>query len=187
MGKLASLKIDDCPYAFASFAAKHNALVELLGSMVGENGISVVMAEKNAIIRGNIAGGAAGNVTIDNVSTANVVGFNGLLQNAYVGNVIANAWPTTLRTVNAGANVEMSNNGLFVEVVSLPGSTVVWQVNTGTYTLQVLADGKFKVNGTNSLVLDPASLAGSSMSIKEIDVCDGGVAKKMLVVASDPY
>jgi hypothetical protein len=185
MGKLDSLKIDDCPYAFASFAAKHNALVDMLSGMVGENGISVVMAEKNAIIRG--AGGTGGTVTIDNVATANVVGSDGRLQNVYIGNAIANAYPSKLRTESAATEVEMSANGFFLDVVSLPGSTVVWEINQGTYTIQVLADGKFKVNGTQSLVIDPAALASSSMSIKEIDVCDAGVAKKMLVVASDPY
>jgi hypothetical protein len=55
MGKLDSLRIDDSPLAFASFAAKHTALVDLLAGMVGQSGIEIVMAEKNAIIRANIA------------------------------------------------------------------------------------------------------------------------------------
>lgn len=113
MGKLDSLKISDCPFAFASFAAKHNALVDLLASTVGENGISVTIAEKNAIIRG--AGGTGGNVTIDNVATANVVGANGLLQNAYIGDAIANAYPTELRVVNGTKSIIIDANGIAME------------------------------------------------------------------------
>lgn len=52
MGKLDSLRITECPAAFAVFAAKHNALVDLLAAMRGEGGISVVMAENNAIVSG---------------------------------------------------------------------------------------------------------------------------------------
>ncbi len=160
MGKLDSLKIDDCPFAFASFAAKHNALCDLIGSMVGENGISVVMAEKNAIIRGNTTG-AGGTVTIDNVPTANVVGSAGLLQNVYLGNAIANAYPTVLRVVHvaSGVYMEMASPG------DLPG---------------------IRLEGTNSLEILESDLT-HDMSIREIDVCDGGTNRKMLVIASAPY
>jgi hypothetical protein len=143
MGKLDSLKIDDCPYAFASFAAKHNALCDLIGSMVGENGISVVMAEKNAIIRG--AGGGA-NVTI---------------ANAYVANANIGAYPTAIRVlhVSSGVYMEMASPG------DLPGIRLV-----GAKTLQILE---------SDLV--------QNVSLREIDVCDSGVARKMLVLASAPY
>jgi hypothetical protein len=158
MGKLDSLKIDDCPYAFASFAAKHNALCDLIGSMVGENGISVVMAEKNAIIRG--AGGGA-NVTIANVATANLVGSAGYLANAYVANANIGAYPTAIRVlhVSSGVYMEMASPG------DLPGIRLV-----GAKTLQILE---------SDLV--------QNVSLREIDVCDSGVARKMLVLASAPY
>ena len=187
MGKLDSLRIDDCPFAFASFAAKHNALVDLLAGMVGQNGIDVVMAEKNAIIRANIAAGPAGPSGNVAGNTANVVGSTGILQNVYVGNVIATAYPTALGVVTGTANTHITGSGVAIEVISLGPTTPVFEVNQGSYTIQILADGKFKVNGTQSLILDPAALASSSMAIREIDVCDAGVAKKMLVVASDPY
>lgn len=159
MGKLDSLKISDCPYAFASFAAKHNALVEMLAGMVGQNGISVVLAEKNAIIRG--AGGAGGNVTIDNVATANVVGAGGYLANAYVANANIGTYPTALRVLHvaSGTYMEMASPG------DLPGIRLV-----GVHTLQILE-----------------SNVTQDMSIREIDVCDAGVTKKMLVLASAPY
>lgn len=159
MGKLDSLKISDCPYAFASFAAKHNALVDMLAGMVGQNGISVVLAEKNAIIRG--AGGAGGNVTIDNVATANVVGAGGYLANAYVANANIGTYPTASRVLHAAS-------GTYMEMASpsdLPGIRLV-----GAHTLQILE-----------------SNVTQDMSIREIDVCDAGVTKKMLVLASAPY
>lgn len=159
MGKLDSLRIDDCPLAFASFAAKHNALVDMLAGMVGQNGISVVLAEKNAIIRG--AGGAGGNVTIDNVATANVVGAGGYLANAYVANANIGTYPTALRVLHvaSGTYMEMASPG------DLPGIRLV-----GVHTLQILE-----------------SNVTQDMSIREIDVCDAGVTKKMLVLASAPY
>jgi hypothetical protein len=50
-------------------------------------------------------------------------------------------------------------------------------------------DGKVTVydsSSANSLVLDPSAIT-HGMTIREINVCDGGVAKKMLVVGSAPY
>lgn len=158
MGKLDSLRIDDCPFAFASFAAKHNALVDLLAGMVGENGISVVMAEKNAIIRANIAAGPAGNVA---ANTANLVSSTGYLANAYVANANIGTYPTALRVLHvaSGVYMEMASPG------DIPGFRLV-----GAHTLQILE-----------------SNVTQDMSIREIDVCDAGVTKKMLVLASAPY
>lgn len=41
-------------------------------------------------------------------------------------------------------------------------------------------------NGGNTISIAQASIT-RSLSLKEIDVCSGGVAKKMLILASDPY
>lgn len=170
MGKLDSLKIDDCPYAFASFAAKHNALCDLIAGMVGENGISVVIAERNAIIRGNGAG-TAGNVTIDNVATANVVSHNGYLANAYVANANTGAYPTLLRTGAPGGDyAQMTSAGLHVQGGSF--------VN--------ISNNQIWLQGAHEFVVYEPLLT-HDMGIKEVDVCDGGVAKKMLIIASNPY
>lgn len=159
MGKLDSLKIDECPYAFASFAAKHNALVDLLAATVGKDGIEVIMAEKNAIIRANIPAGPAGNIA--NTNYANVVTSNGYLANAYVANANIGTYPTALRVLHvaSGVYMEMASPG------DIPGIRLV-----GAKTLQILE---------SDLV--------QNMSIREIDVCDGGTAKKMLVIGSAPY
>lgn len=50
MSKLESLKITEAPAAFASFAAKHNALVDIIAAIEGANGIKVTVSEKNARI-----------------------------------------------------------------------------------------------------------------------------------------
>lgn len=62
---LASLRITESPLAFASFAAKHNALVDLLEATTGQNGVTVTIAERNMIIRGG--GTSSGNVDLSGI------------------------------------------------------------------------------------------------------------------------
>lgn len=50
---LEALRITECPLAFASFAEKHNALVDLLSQIRGQNGITVAISERNGIITGS--------------------------------------------------------------------------------------------------------------------------------------
>jgi len=175
MGKLDSLKIDDSPLAFASFAAKHNALVDLLAGMVGQSGIEIVMAEKNAIIRANIAAGPAGPAGNVAGNTANVVGFNGLLQNVYVGNAIPNAYPERLE-VRGVSNARVTIN--FDEVAALNAASTQYVAFGSNYF--------YFDAGTYSMTLDAADIT-RNMSVREIDVCSGNVAMKMLVIASAPY
>jgi hypothetical protein len=51
------------------------------------------------------------------------------------------------------------------------------------------ATGLTVSDGTYSAVIDVATLTSKAknMTLREIDVCDGGAAKKMLVLASAPY
>lgn len=50
--KVSSLKITECPAAFADFARKHNALVDLIKSMTGRNGINVAAGDLRIVIEG---------------------------------------------------------------------------------------------------------------------------------------
>jgi hypothetical protein len=134
MGKLDSLKITESPYAFASFAQKHNALCDLIAGMVGQNGITVTIAEKNAIIRGNIANGSSGGAIIGN--TANVVGFDGRLQNAYIGNTIANAWPAVGKYVTASGNVDISATGVVLTTTAGKTCNIAFAAITANIALQ---------------------------------------------------
>lgn len=54
---LEALRITECPLAFASFAAKHNALVDLISQLRGANGVTVTISERNGIITGGGSGG----------------------------------------------------------------------------------------------------------------------------------
>jgi hypothetical protein len=63
---LDSLKITECPYAFASFAAKHNALCELLGGMIGQNGITVTTSDRKILLTGG-GTGTSGNVDLSGI------------------------------------------------------------------------------------------------------------------------
>lgn len=148
------LKITECPFAFASFAEKHNALVDMLAAITGQNGITVVLAEKNGVIRGNMANGGGG-TTLTNV--ANVVGFDGRLQNVYVGNTIANAWPAVGKYVTASGNVDISSTGVVI-----------------TTTGGVFCNIAF------------ASLT-HNMNVRKITVCDNGSTKSMDIIASATY
>lgn len=49
---LEALRITECPLAFASFAEKHNAIVDLLSQIRGANGVTVTISERNGIITG---------------------------------------------------------------------------------------------------------------------------------------
>lgn len=53
MAALDSLIISETPRAFASHAAKHNALVDLIASMVGANGVKVTIGEGRILIEMN--------------------------------------------------------------------------------------------------------------------------------------
>ena len=65
--KVDKLLIQECPAAFADFAAKHNAVVYLLRSMRGENGITVAIADANIIIS-TTGGGSGSSITYTTVS-----------------------------------------------------------------------------------------------------------------------
>jgi hypothetical protein len=59
---LEALRITECPLAFASFAEKHNAIVDLLSQIRGANGVTVTISERNGIITGG--GSASGNTDL---------------------------------------------------------------------------------------------------------------------------
>lgn len=117
-----------------------------------------------------------------------------------------NALVDLLRTMTGtGCKVTFSENKIIIAVptFSVPDPLTVGTINNTTlngsnaYFYQVdstygaftsLGATDFFVNsvGTYSISL-PATSITRNMTIKEVDVCDGGVAKKMLIVASDPY
>lgn len=164
MSKLDALKIKECPYAFASFAEKHNALVDMLAAMQGQNGVTVVMAEKNAIIRGSL-----GNV-------ANVVTSDGSLRSVYVSAAASNAFPTHLQTGASSADR------------SIMEPTEVSVVNAAGTEYAALTAAGIEMRTSGGVVLELLhSALGHNMSIKTIDVCVDNVTYSMDILASDPY
>lgn len=73
------------------------------------------------------------------------------------------------------------------------GNTVALDANgglsltDGTATATINPDGTVTIdNGTNNLTIDPA-LITHNMTVREIDVCDSGTPKQMLVIGSAPF
>lgn len=166
MGKLDSLRITESPYAFASFAEKHNALVDLLASMVGQNGITVTIAEKNAIIRGNIANtsnSGGGGISMANVyaslnaNVANVVNATGALANAYIVNANIGAYPSRAKYVTASGNVVIDSVGVTI----------------------TKSDTKFCKIAFADIT--------QNISLQNITVCNNGHSNFMLVLGSSPF
>ena len=50
MASLNSLKITECPAAFAEMAAKHNALCDLIAQLTAQPPLGVTVADRNAVI-----------------------------------------------------------------------------------------------------------------------------------------
>lgn len=102
---------------------------------------------------------ANGNTTISNISgnVAFAVMSDGRLQNVYVGNTNGNQWPTAGKWVTASGNVDVSSTG--VVVTSSGGKT---------------ANIAF------------ASLT-QNVSLREINICDNGTSKHMLILGSAAY
>lgn len=170
---LESLRITSAPYAFAEIAAKHNALVDMLAALTGQNGVTVVLSEKNGVIRGNGGGSAtiSGNVT-------QVVMANGALANCYVANTNANAYPTTLKTVNPAGNVTIDNVGVstyFAKVSTVNGNVTI----DSTGISLVTSGGKYCNIAFSAVTHD--------MAVRTVTVCDSGTSKSMDFIASAAY
>ena len=97
---LEALRITECPLAFASFAEKHNAIVDLLSQIRGANGVTVTISERNGIITGG--GSASGNVDltgiIANISALQTLTTGMSRQNVVYCNAGSNTTITILRT-----------------------------------------------------------------------------------------
>jgi hypothetical protein len=83
-------------------------------------------------------------------------------------------YPSLVRVGASGANV-----------TQMDGSEILAR-NNGATVYVAITYSRIELVGANTLAIDESDLS-HDMSIKEIDVCVAGVAKKMLVIASDPY
>ena len=169
MANLNHLKIGASPAAFAPFAAKHNALVDLIASLEGSLGLDVQIASsppplkvgskggvpnggnwpKGKIklsfnptaVAGGVGGGAGGGGSVGPNGTVQVVGINGLLVPA----------------VEANANY----TGLYPTVLGV------------------------QTNGTSPTCIIVGTQVTHNMSVHTFVGCNSGNAGNYLVVASD--
>lgn len=75
-------------------------------------------------------------------------------------------------------------SGGYVGLDANPGNGLA--VLIGGVTITANEDGLVINNGSNNLTIDPA-LITHNMTVREIDVCDSGTPKSMLVIGSAPY
>lgn len=180
---LEEFKVQNAPAALQELVQKHNALVELIGMIRGVNGIYTHVSRGGIVLSANPTGlsgtgqssgtGASGNVG----GTIQAVGTNGTLFDVVepVSPNVPAGFPTRLRTTNANSTNYSQMTG--TEIVCIDTSI-------GVYSR--LTRASIELVGVHQLLISEADLV-ADMAIKEIDVCDAGVTKKMLVIGSDPY
>jgi hypothetical protein len=135
----------------------HNKLVNLIRTITCKGGLKVSISDGRLIFDASEIIGVSEGAAID------VPGSDGKLNKVPKHSTWASPtlYPSELRVVHVSSGVYMAMSS----PSNIPGIRMV-----GTHTLAILE---------SDLTHD--------MSIKEIDVCDGGVTKKMLVIGSDPY
>ena len=104
---MSSLKLTQIPAAFEAVGAKHNALVDVVKTMKGENGITVVASDANVIIRGSSTTGTASGDPVD------VVGSDGKLNAVVKHSTWASptAYPQRLEIRSGSVTMSMSLDG----------------------------------------------------------------------------
>lgn len=179
---LEEFKVQNAPAALQEIVQKHNALVELIGMMRGVNGIYTHVSRGGIVLSANPTGLAgtgqpASNGTSGNVGgTIQAVGSNGALFDV-VQPVSPNApsgYPNYLRVSNN------TTNRSYIQPFEIICENTTFGVYAG------LTPTSIELSGAHQLYILESALT-ADMAIKEIDVCDGNVAKKMLIIASDPY
>lgn len=93
------------------------------------------------------------------------------------------AFPVILKTIASGVTGQLDGAGISVtssgfDFYVTPSTAIV-----GAYT--ATRSIVFDLSGSEPAIA--VTRSANSLSIREIDVCDAGVAKKMLVLASAPY
>ena len=135
----------------------------------------------NAMLAGSIANNKLANSTIQLGSTvislgssvSSIGGLSSVTATQFWGNVDATAVTAThldgnITSTSITVSYELNSPRITSNSSSLNSSGLT--VSNGSYSASLLF-----------------SAMTHNMAIKEIDVCSGGVAKKMLILASDPY
>jgi hypothetical protein len=191
------LVIQNWPSCFEEFAWKHNRLVYLLRSMQGRNGITVAVADANILI--STTGGAASG------DPWHVIGSDGKLGNVQKHSswTAGTTYPTALGVVTASTTVLIDVNGISVSGGSIGYRSGTTSITANSSGVSITGGYMWVANGAQSITAgstgwEMKNTSGKTckilfnaltydMSVREIDVCDAGIAKKMLVLASAAY
>jgi len=188
-----SLEIDTIIAPAAPLARAHNALVDLIRSVAGENGIQVVFSESKIVIklddsvRSNLAEANVAQVLtpaglISNVPRHSTYGTPNVYTNSFQVQATLNAtsvW-TTIDANGVAVNYTASNH------CQVTTNKIEFVGGGGSNTAKFDPNGLRIGNGSNTVAIDFGDIT-KNMTIREVDVCDANVAKKMLVLASAPY
>lgn len=190
------LKVKKVPKALASTARKLNQLVRLIRTIEGKGGVKVFVSDGKIVIDASGVTGTGGGSSYTEGAAVDVVGSDGKLNKAVKHStwVAPTTYPTNVRCGDTAAPMaEMTQSGVTVYGTGPTRSATLGPGNffasrTG-YTAGLScdpSDGLYLSNGSVSLFAQISAIT-QNMTIREIDVCDSGVAKKMLVLASAPY
>jgi len=152
------LYLSQVPAAFVSIADKHNALVDLIKTITGANGVKVTSTDSNIIIEiaGSISDLTVGNLTVNSDATiagslevsggitgdlagtatsfsGNLIGeVTGTMDATYVAE--ATSYNTALSIVRRGANGEFACGDLFADSITVVTTLEAHAITAGTVT-----------------------------------------------------
>lgn len=216
MADESSLFVSQVPASFESLGLKHNKLVELLRTMTGEGNCKVTFSDGKIIINvpSVSAGGSfvipdpltIGTIYVNFLDGQSIYGVNGVINNlssptfdsyyATIESLTATSitavtvYATTITASSISATSFFSSSATFSSLTATVATVGTFRATSITATsitaTSYWGDSLTLTNGGNTISIAQASIT-RSLSLKEIDVCSGGVAKKMLILASDPY
>lgn len=202
--------IATAPKAFAGIARAVNDTAALVRAIEGGVGIDVKQGDKKIVISlvlnddGTIpgttggGGGAATSLSYSDASITITADGNGVkLTNLATGTYVKMYTTGALGVTNGstGDFTMIDHDGKFHSENAAGTKTFSFVPNTGSLIyynagnqIQMSASGMVVFSNTYSQTMDVNfNDIVRNIALREVDVCDGGVAKKMLVMASAPY
>lgn len=156
-------------------------------------GIAIAHADANTIISATAAEVGAGSSYAEGAAVEVIQGSDSKLVKVVTHSTATtpSVFPAIVKVVNSSQIKTLDANGLVIT----SGSSHNVQVNenavqlvfgTGAGVTLAKNEGLHVYNSAFDCYIATAAVT-KNMSIREIDICDAGVTKKMLVLASAPY
>lgn len=193
--KISTNEINDA--AITKAKMENGAAVSVIGRSVNSSGVT---ADIPASSNDTVLGRRSNTLTWAKVSAnemADIAGFSVIgRSNNTTGtpHAISSTYTDGVALCCVGGSLNFTNDVRIGKSVDLDGYLTIQGKTTST-VMQLTSSGSNATitigNSTSSsaITISPSLIntTGKVMSIREIDVCDAGVAKKMLVLASAPY